>query len=199
MVEGDDATALAAWRAGKVKVELELPRVLKSAGELERARDAAARLARALDGGAPGAIKSGTSAVDLAANIAGVGAAQLHHLDERTLRARSAELEHAATRALSSAERARLQGLRVLEPDGAERPFLPEWAEPRDARLVPRGMFSTRAVLEKLESLDADALGPRQLQELRALAEGELPFPAPQGARADIAARAQALLSQRTR
>lgn len=195
VMEGEGAVAVAVWRAGKVKVELELPRVLRSAAELQRGQDAARRLAKAFEGEAPGAIKAGTAAVDLAASVVGVGAAQVAGLDERSLRVKSAELaaRRGEARQLESRERARLEGLLLLDSDGSERPLLPPWAAPQRPLASARDLDQLLALLD---ARDAGGLDPASAAELVALAAGQLPFPASPGAHHDVQTRARLLLKE---
>ncbi|MBS2027727.1 MAG: hypothetical protein JST54_07495 [Deltaproteobacteria bacterium] len=120
MVEGDARVALAVWRAGVCKVELELPRVLRSSDDVSDAREAIGRLAKPLESDPPGALKPGTAAIDLAAGLCGVGAEQVRAMDFATLVA----LRGTDARTLDAREQKRLGGLRLLEPDGTESPLV---------------------------------------------------------------------------
>jgi len=120
IVEGDTSVGLAVWRASVCKVELELPRVLRSANDVDDARAAIARLAKPLEADPPGALKQGTAVVDLAASLAGVGAEQVRAMSFASL------LAHRGTdaRTLDMREQKRLGGLHVLTADGTESPLI---------------------------------------------------------------------------
>ena len=192
--ESEATTVIAVWRAGKQKLEAQLPRVLRTSAELREGTALSARLAGALEGEARGVLKAGTASLDLAAGIAGVGGAELRGLNHAEL-LRQAE----AIAALTPSQRAgapltQLLGLRRILPDGSESPLLPLWAE-EGKKIVARSINSAAELLERLEDLDADSLSPNQRLELQQLATGALPFPATPEERAQIHARALTLLS----
>ena len=120
IVEGDERVALAVWRAGVCKVELELPRVLRSVADVSDARAAIARLAKPLEAEPPGALKPGTAAVDSAVSLCGVGAEQVRAMDFTSLVA----LRGTDARTLDAREQKRLGGLHLLLAEGTESPLV---------------------------------------------------------------------------
>lgn len=191
--EGEAATQLAVWRAGRLKLQAVLPRVLRDADELRAGSALAERLAQALAATRPGAVKAGTASLDLAAGIAGVGASELRGLQHAELLRRAEALSQLPASERAGLALAPLLGLRRLEADGAEVPLLPLWAE-EGRKILARAVTSAAELLERLEEFHHDALTANQRAELLLLARGELPFPVSPAERAQLCARAQALL-----
>jgi hypothetical protein len=183
------------WRAGKQKLEGELPRVLRTPAELREGASLAQRLAQALEGDARGVVKAGTASLDLAAGIAGVGGAELRGLSHPELMRRAEAIAALSPSQRGAALLTPLLGLRRILPDGSESPLLPLWAE-EGKKIIARSITSAAELLERLDELDADSLSPNQRLELEQLATGALPFPATPGELDRLHACVRALLER---